>query len=80
MKWSIYLQQNLTQRNLVDISIQEQYCGVNKVCLYVINLTQNIVLDTVFMHTHCAYSTNNPIYMTLFPRRYTTRGESILVC
>ena len=34
----------------------------------VINLTPSIIdiEFAVFMHTHCAYSTNNPIYLTLF--------------
>ena len=84
MKESICLQQNLTQKKslltLLDINIKEQLCGINKVDFFVINLTPSIinVEYTIFMYTPCAYSTKDPIYLTLFPSPSTSRESQFL--
>ena len=47
---------------------------------YVNSLTPSITItkNTIFMHTQCACSTNNPIYMALFPSSSTNRGSQFL--
>ena len=64
----------------LHINVKEQHCGLNKVCFYVHNLTSDIVniKYTIFMDTHCAFSTNNAISLTLFPSPSTTRGSQFL--
>ena len=51
-----------------------------KSLFYVNNLTPNIINTkyTTFMHTNCVYSTNNPIYLTLFSSASTTKGSQFL--
>ena len=48
---------------------------------YVNNLARRIINGkyTISMHTHYAYSTNNSIYMTLFPSLSTTKGSQFLL-
>ena len=45
------------------------------------NLVRSIINAkyTISMHTHYAYSTNNSIYLTLFPSLSTTKGSQFLL-
>ena len=47
---------------------------------YVNSFTPSITITkyTIFMHTQCACSTNNQIYMALFPSLSTNRGSQFL--
>ena len=39
-----------------------------------------IISTVIFIDPQWAYSTNNPIYLTLFDNSFPKRGKSILVC
>ena len=79
-----YLQQNLRQRKLYwnfQIFISKNNIVVLiKSVFSVDSLTPSIINTkyTMFMHTHCTYSTNNPSYLNIFPTDSTIRGSQFL--
>lgn len=48
---------------------------------YVNNITSSVINTkyTIFMPTHHVYSTNTPIYLTLFPGPYLSRASTFLL-
>ena len=48
--------------------------------MWIISLPRSIIntKDKIFMSAHCGYSTNNPIYLTLFPSPFTNRASPFL--
>ena len=62
----------------ININNNEQQCSVNEVYFLREYLTLSIILSTKSSCSHTVYSTNSPIYLTLFPSPFTNRASASL--